>query len=299
MKILVTGRQGQLARSFAERADAQRNIQLIFAGRPDLDLAVPGSAARFIAALQPDIIVNAAAYTAVDQAEDEPALAHCINADAVGEIGKAAAEIGAAVIHISTDYIFDGTLDRRYREDDQPHPLNVYGASKLAGEEQLRSSGSKHLIVRTSWVVSPFGRNFVRTVVEAARTRDMLTVVADQRGKPTSALDLADAILAVIGRWAEGQANGLGRTFHVAGGGEASWNDVACEVMEECRRVGVASAQVKPILTSEWPTRAQRPLNSVLDCSRFDDEFGLSLPDWRASVRHIVGRLAAGAPLTG
>ncbi|HEX4762630.1 MAG TPA: dTDP-4-dehydrorhamnose reductase [Sphingomicrobium sp.] len=293
MKALVTGRHGQLARSLGERSANHPSIELEFAGRPEIDLAVEGSAAAAIARLRPNVVINAAAYTAVDQAEDEPELAMRINAQGAREVAEAADSIGAPIIQVSTDYVFDGTSERAYREDDETGPISVYGASKLRGEEAAREANPRHLIVRTSWVVSPFGRNFVRTMVEAARSREVLNVVDDQRGRPTSALDLADALLAILDRWAAGDMVGQGRTYHVANAGEASWFELAREIMDECRRVGAPAAEVRPIASSEWPTKAERPRNSVLDCSRFEEEFRWEMPDWRPSVRAIVRRLAA------
>lgn len=293
MKALVTGRHGQLARSLGERSANHPSIELEFAGRPEIDLAVEGSAAAAIARLRPNVVINAAAYTAVDQAEDEPELAMRINAQGAREVAEAADSIGAPIIQVSTDYVFDGTSERAYREDDETGPISVYGASKLRGEEAAREANPRHLIVRTSWVVSPFGRNFVRTMVEAARSREVLNVVDDQRGRPTSALDLADALLAILDRWAAGDMVGQGRTYHVANAGEASWFELAREIMDECRRIGAPAAEVRPIASSEWPTKAERPRNSVLDCSRFEEEFRWEMPDWRPSVRAIVRRLAA------
>ena len=293
MKALVTGRHGQLARSLGERSANHPSIELEFAGRPEIDLAVEGSAAAAIARLRPNVVINAAAYTAVDQAEDEPALAMRINAQGAREVAEAADSIGAPIIQVSTDYVFDGTSERAYREDDETGPISVYGASKLRGEEAAREANPRHLIVRTSWVVSPFGRNFVRTMIEAARSREVLNVVDDQRGRPTSALDLADALLAILDRWAAGDMVGQGRTYHVANAGEASWFELAREIMDECRRIGAPAAEVRPIASSEWPTKAERPRNSVLDCSRFEEEFRWEMPDWRPSVRAIVRRLAA------
>lgn len=293
MKALVTGRHGQLARSLGERSANHPSIELEFAGRPEIDLAVEGSAAAAIARLRPNVVINAAAYTAVDQAEDEPELAMRINAQGAREVAEAADSIGAPIIQVSTDYVFDGTSERAYREDDETGPISVYGASKLRGEEAAREANPRHLIVRTSWVVSPFGRNFVRTMVEAARSREVLNVVDDQRGRPTSALDLADALLAILDRWAAGDMVGQGRTYHVANAGEASWFELAREIMDECRRVGAPAAELRPIASSEWPTKAERPRNSVLDCSRFEEEFRWEMPDWRPSVRAIVRRLAA------
>lgn len=287
MRVLVTGTEGQLARSLAERARLHPEIELITVGRPQLDLEVPGSAAAAIAAAAPDIVINAAAYTAVDQAEDEPDRAFRINADAAGEVAAAAASAGAAVIHLSTDYVFNGEASGPYREDAIVDPLGVYGRSKLAGEEQVRAANPRHAIVRTAWVYSPFGRNFVKSIMAAAGVRDRLTVVDDQRGSPSSALDLADGLLAMIVR-----GGGWGETYHLAGAGEASWCDFAREIMSQCEANGLPHVPVDPIRTEDWPTRAVRPRNSVLDSAKFERTFGFVMPDWRASTRDVVQRLA-------
>ena len=291
MKILVTGRHGQLAESLEERSLGGDGVELHFAARPDVDLAVSGSLAAAIAKACPDLVINAAAYTNVDRAEEEPDLAFRLNADAAGEAAGAAADVGAAIIQLSTDYVFDGQLDRPYCEDDPVNPLNVYGASKAAGEERVRAANPRHLILRTSWVISPFGRNFVKTMVIAARDRDTLKVIDDQVGSPSSALDLADGLFALVRRWSAG-THGLGQTYHLAGSGSTSWNELARHVLAQCGRLGLPTAEVQPIRTEDWPTKAERPRNSVLDNGKFEREFEVRMPDWRASVDEIVKRLA-------
>jgi dTDP-4-dehydrorhamnose reductase len=286
VKILVLGREGQLARSLAEGA-AQSDHDFIFASRLDADLSSSGSAAAAIAGLQPDLVINAAAYTAVDKAEEEPALAFRINGEGAGEAAAAARDAGAPIIHMSTDYVFDGTASEPYREDAPANPLSVYGRSKLAGEEAVRAANSRHLILRTAWIYSPFGRNFVKTMVAAARDRDLLKVVADQQGSPTSAADLADAIMRIVDDGAD-----LSDTYHLAGSGAASWFDLASAVMAECRRLGLPATDVRPIRTADWPTKAARPAYAVLDCTRAERDLGVALPDWRRSVAATVERLA-------
>jgi dTDP-4-dehydrorhamnose reductase len=287
MKILVTGTEGQLARSLVERARLHAGIDFVAIGRPKLNMELPESAAAAIADAAPDVVINAAAYTAVDQAEDEPARAFRINADAAGEVAEAAARVGAAVIQLSTDYVFDGRGQGPYREDALVNPLGVYGRSKLAGEEQVRAANPRHAIVRTAWVYSPFGRNFVKSMMAAAGVRDRLAVVDDQRGSPTSALDLADGLLAMIEA-----GGGWGDTYHLAGQGTATWCEFAREIMRQCATIGLPHVPVDPIRTEDWPTRAARPRNSVLDSGKFEKAFGFVMPDWRASTRHIVERLA-------
>ena len=287
MRILVTGRDGQVARCLVEKAAAFSDLDLVTTSRTEADLSSSGSVAAAIAAVRPDLVINAAAYTAVDKAEEEPALAFRINAEGAGEAAAAARQAGAPIIQLSTDYVFDGLASEPYGEEAPANPLSVYGRSKLAGEEAVRAANPDHLILRTAWVYSPFGHNFVRTMVAAAREREELAVVADQQGCPTSALDLADAILTIARR-----GEGFGETWHLAGGGSASWCDLAAEVMANCRRRGLPAAEVRPISTAEWPTRAARPVFAVLDCTKAERDLGLRLPEWRRSVAETVERLA-------
>lgn len=289
----MTGRDGQLARSLIERAAELDSLTLVALGRPGLDLERPESIGPAIREARPDLVINAAAYTAVDQAEDEPERAFRINCDAAGEVAAAAAAAGAPIIQISTDYVFDGRSNRAYAEDAQTNPLGVYGNSKLAGEEAVRRANLDHLIVRTAWVYSPFGRNFLKTMMAAAERMDAVRVVADQKGNPTSALDLADGLLSIPRRWQEEKGVGLGNTYHLAGVGEASWAGFALAIFESYRATGLRAAQVVPIRTADWPTRAARPANSMLDSSRFDADFRFQMPLWRSSVTRTVERLAA------
>lgn len=292
MRILVTGSQGQLVRSLAERAEGRTGFELIVAARPELDLERPGSAGAIIAAAAPDVVINAAAYTAVDQAEDEPDRAMRINAEAAGEVAAAAKAAGAAVIQISTDYVFDGRADQPYAEDAPVNPLGAYGRSKREGELRVRAENPRHLIVRTAWVYSPFGSNFVRTMLRVGATRDKVTVVDDQRGNPSSALDLADGLLAIIDHWGQGRTTGIGETYHLAGSGEASWFEFARAIFAECRTLGLPFPEVEPIAGKDWPTRAARPANSRLDCRKFAADFGFAMPPWRQSLPPVIRRLA-------
>jgi dTDP-4-dehydrorhamnose reductase len=288
MRILVTGREGQVAQSLAERNPGH---ELVFAGRPELDLADPATIEATVARVRPELIVSAAAYTAVDKAEDEPELAMAVNGEGPAVLAAAAARIGAPVLHLSTDYVFDGSLDRPWREDDAVAPLGVYGASKLAGEEGVAASGAQYAIFRTAWVYSPFGANFVKTMLRVAETRDTLNVVEDQIGCPTSALDIADALYAVVDRWCQEPEQGANRIYHLAGTGETSWADFACAIFAVSRVRGGPSAEVTGIPTSAWPTRARRPANSRLDCSRFEQSFGHPMPRWQDSLGPVVARL--------
>ena len=289
MKILVTGRYGQLAQSLAARG----KDQVLLLGRPNLDLVVPGSARSAIIGASPDLVVNAAAYTAVDIAEGDESQAMRINAHAAGEVAGAARELGIPVIHISTDYVFGGKGSEPYTETAPTAPINAYGRTKLAGESMVRAANPSHLILRTSWLVSPFGHNFVRTMVDLGQQRDTLSVVADQIGSPTSAFDLADSIIAIAERFAERDCIDLGQTYHLSGSGIASWFDVAVAVQHELARLGCKSASVTPISTADWPTPAKRPAYAALDSTKFSRAFRITMPEWRVSIGAIVAGLVA------
>jgi dTDP-4-dehydrorhamnose reductase len=292
MRVLVTGEQGQLARSLTVRAAGISGLELETVGRPRLDLERPESIEEAVRAAAPDVIVNAAAYTAVDAAEDEPERAFRINAEAAGELAAAARRQGARIIQISTDYVFDGTGEGPYAETAPTRPIGVYGRSKLEGEQRVAQANPDHVVLRTAWVYSPYGHNFVKTMLGAATKRSELTVVADQQGNPTAAGDIADGILALVARWRETPGLGLGGTYHLAGTGVASWFEFATAIFEEARRNGLPAAAVKPIRTSDWPTRAARPANSVLDSRRFAADFGFRAPPWRESTAAVVAELA-------
>lgn len=291
MRALVTGSQGQLARALEEAFSAMPDIDLHAVGRPELDLAVAGRAERVIRGIRPNAVINAAAYTAVDKAEAEPEAAFAINASGAGEVAASAAAVGAPIIHLSTDYVFDGRANTPYVEDAPVNPINVYGRSKLAGEGAVRAATPQHLILRSSWIFSPFGHNFVKTMLRLAADRDEVRVVADQHGCPTGAASLASAITAILDCWKGGQPVGLGQTYHLAGAGACSWADLAEEVFAASRDAGGPSATVIPITTEEFPTPAPRPRYSVLDSSRFAQDFDFAMPRWQDEVRGVVQRL--------
>jgi len=296
MKVLVTGREGQLVRSLIERARDKVGLELITVGRPELDLENSASIERAVAAHGPNIVINAAAYTAVDQAEDEPERAFRINAQAAGEIAAAARRTGASVVQISTDYVFDGSAEGAYDEEAAVNPIGVYGRSKLEGEKQVRRENPDHAIVRTAWVYSPFSRNFLKTMVSLAASRDELTVVGDQVGSPSSALDLADGLLALLDCWRSTGSAARRGTYHLAGTGATTWAGFASRIMDECRAAGLPSAAVRPIRTEDWPTKAARPRNSVLHTDKFHRDFGYRAPAWEDGVAAVVGRLASREP---
>lgn len=290
LRIAVTGWTGQVVCAMLERVPV--GVEVVALRRPELDLAIPRTVAPVLRAARPDVIVNAAAYTAVDQAESEPDLAMRINGQAAGEAARAAATLGIPVIQLSTDYVFDGALDRPYREDDPTGPISAYGASKIAGEQAVAAATANHAILRTAWIYSPFGKNFVRTMLRLAETRDEVAVVADQTGCPTSALDIADAIFAVArnltGRTDEASLRGV---FHMSAAGEAVWADVAEAIFAERERLGGKPVRVKRIATADYPTPARRPANSRLDCNKLGLAHGVRLPEWQGSLRACVERL--------
>ena len=299
MRIAVTGRSGQVVSSLIERG-ASAGHEIVPIGRPELDLADADSVVRSLAAAHPDAVVSAAAYTAVDKAEGEPDLAHAINAGGAAAVARTAADLNVPLIHLSTDYVFDGESDRPWTEADGTAPTGAYGRSKRAGEEAILDAyGGGSAILRTAWVYSPFGSNFVRTMLGLAATRDEIAVVADQIGNPTSALDIADGVLQVADNLAADRDPALRGVFHMSGRGEASWADFARAVFAASAARGGPSAEVKAIGTSDYPTPARRPANSRLDCTKLAETHGVVLPDWREALPPVVGRLLADMGLSG
>lgn len=290
MKVFVIGKEGQLARALQERGACRPGMDILAFGRPHVDLEVPGSVGSAISSVAPDAVINAAAYTAVDQAEDEPERAFRINADAAGEAAAAALAIKARMVQISTDYVFDGSADCAYREDAPTNPLGVYGRSKLQGEEQVRAAKGEHLIVRTAWVYSPWGRNFVKMMLRLSGERNEVGVVDDQYGSPTSATELADALLTIMERWHDGVIP-TRNTYHIVGKGRCSWADLADETFRVSAAHGGPSAAVRRITTGEFPTKASRPRNSTLATMAFEEEFGFDLCNWQNSLENVVRQL--------
>lgn len=289
--ILVAGKTGQLARCLTEEA-ARRGVALIALGRPALDLADAPSLAGSVAAHVPRAIVNAAAYTAVDKAEAEPAHAMAVNRDGAEALAAAAARHRIPFIHVSTDYVFDGRKETPYREEDPPSPLGAYGRSKLEGEAAVRAAWPAAVILRTSWVYSAYGQNFVRTMLRLAETRDVVRVVDDQRGAPTAAADLAGAILDLLTHGAvkgDGEGGGI---YHLADAGETTWHGFAAAIFAGWARRGHRVPRLEPITTAQYPTPAQRPQNSRLDCSKIARAFGVRLPPWQASLERCLDELA-------
>ena len=303
LKILLTGKNGQVGHDL--NVMLPRLGEVVALGREDLDLSRPDEIRRVIREIRPDLIVNAAAYTAVDQAEREESLAQSVNADAPAIIAEEAKQISAMVVHYSTDYVFDGTKTSPYEEDDRTNPINAYGRTKLAGEQAIRESGANHLIFRTAWVYSTRGKNFLLTILRLATERDELRIVNDQIGAPTWSREIASATAQVLqrildrkagsSRWAE-----LSGTYHMTAAGETNWFDFANAILQEAKTKPTSSApwfaaatrskpfvvrSIVPISTSEYPTPARRPAYSVLSNSRLANTFDINLEDWHAQLQ--------------
>jgi len=292
MRLLITGWQGQLARSLVEAAAVRPEITALALGRPALDLCARPSILRTLTEHTPDIVINTAAYTAVDKAESEPEAAFKLNRDGAGMLAEAAALRGVPIIHISTDYVFDGTKPGPYVETDPTAPRNVYGASKLAGEQAVAAANWRHIILRTAWVHSPFGQNFVKTMLRLAATRPRLGVVADQHGNPTYAPHLAAAILDLAIKINTLKNNDISwGVYHAVGSGETTWHGLAQAVFARSKAAGGPVAESDPIPATAYPTPAARPANSRLDCGKLERAFAIRLPDWREGVEACVARL--------
>ena len=294
MKILLTGKNGQVG------FELQRSLaplgEIVAVDHADCDLSNPEAIRRLVRQTRPDIIVNPAAYTAVDRAESDETAAHAINAIAPGVIGEAAPAIGAVVVHYSTDYVFDGTGEGAYRESDTPNPQSVYGRTKLAGEQALQASGADHLIFRTSWVFGAHGGNFAKTMLRLAGEREVLKVVADQYGAPTPAALLADATAQVLGRLQREGRNGFPfGLYHLVADGVTTWHAYAQAVVSAAAAAGkplkIAAADIEAIPSSAYPVPAPRPANSRLNTDQFRQAFGLRLPPWEEGLAHVLQQL--------
>jgi dTDP-4-dehydrorhamnose reductase len=292
MRLLVTGGTGQVARAIGAQAP-----KAVVVGRPDFDFDRPETIAACFRRAAPELVVNAAAYTAVDLAEDEEDAANRANSDGPGELARLCAAAGIPLIHISTDYVFDGTKAGPYVETDPVAPQGVYGRSKLNGEHAVLYACPHAIILRTAWVYAARGKNFVLTMLNAARQRPELRVVADQVGCPTLADDLATVVLAIAARIErDGWRDEFAGVFHSAGSGETSWHGFAEAIFELAAPYGVPVPKVVPIATADWPTKAKRPANSRLDCSKLERVFGLRLPHWRESLAQTVNTVCAATP---
>jgi len=291
--ILITGGSGQLAHALAAEAKA-RGVGFVLVGRPDCDFDRPETLGATFAQAAPALVINAAAYTAVDAAEDDPDAAFRANRDGPARLAALCAAAAVPLIHVSTDYVFDGAKGAPYLETDPTNPTGVYGASKLAGEEAVLASPAQALILRTAWVYAARGKNFVRTMLGAARAGRELRVVADQRGAPTASEALAPVILDIAARLGGAWPAEWRGIFHAAGEGEATWHEFATAIFAEAARFGLPPPRVTAITTAEWPTRAKRPADSRLDCGKLARVFGLALPPWRDSLARVVAALHGG-----
>jgi dTDP-4-dehydrorhamnose reductase len=294
MRLLLTGKNGQVGFELQRSLAPLGEVRAV--GSAECDLADESAVRALVRDFAPDVIVNPAAYTAVDRAESEPDRATVVNSRAPAVLGEEASRLGATVIHFSTDYVFDGESPRPYRESDPANPQGVYGATKLSGERALAAATSRHLILRTSWVVGAHGANFAKTMLRLAAERDELRVVADQYGAPTSAALLADLTAHLVRQLQREGADGFPYgLYHVAGGGDTNWCDYARFVLEEALAAGrslkTRPESVQAITTAEYPTPARRPANSRLDTSSFREAFGLVLPPWQDGVRHILRQI--------
>ena len=289
-RILLLGAGGQVGREIAGRA-GEAGHDLVALDHAGLDITDAAALSRALATARPEVVINAAAYTAVDRAESEPERAHLINAVAPGLIAQACAEQGAALIHLSTDYVFDGTKKGAYVESDPVAPLGLYGASKEAGERAVRAGLARHLIIRTSWVYGIHGANFLKTMLRLASERDRLTIVADQRGCPTATRDIAEGLLATAPLLAAGTlAPG---TYHLAGSGVASWFDFAAAIVERAGLHTGRHPEIVPIATVDYPTPARRPANSELSSEAFAQASGFRAARWQDRVAEVVDQLLA------
>lgn len=284
MKLLVFGQTGQVAQELARRVPD--GVRAVFLSRDRADLSDPGACAAAIAAADADAVINAAAWTAVDKAEAEEAVAMVVNGAAPAAMARASAARGVPFVHISSDYVFDGAGDQPFGEDHPTGPLGAYGRSKLAGEVGVQAAGGRHVILRTSWVFSAHGANFVKTMLRLGRDRESLNVVADQVGGPTPASAIADAVFVAAQAMVNGAAGG---TYHFSGAPDVSWAAFAREIMQQAG----LGCQVNEIPTTAYPTPAIRPLNSRLNCDGFARDFGVMRPDWRAGLDDILQELSA------
>jgi dTDP-4-dehydrorhamnose reductase len=292
MRLFVIGTEGQVARSLREAASRSDNIVFGFGARPELDLLRPASIAKALADFRPDLVVNPAAYTAVDKAESEPDQAFALNRDGARAVAAAAADRDVPVIHLSTDYVFDGKKKEPYSETDPVGPQGVYGRSKLEGELAVAEANPRHIVLRTAWVYAPFGSNFVRTMLRLMAERDRLRVVDDQSGCPTYAPDIAGAIIAIAQKWAD---SGWHSTYtgitHIAGPDVRTWCGFAREIVQGAAERGGRPIPVDPISTSDYPTPATRPANSCLSSERLEAIFGVRLRPLENSLADCLDRL--------
>ncbi len=295
-KILLTGVNGQVGHALKLKFPEYEVTALT---REQLDLAKVHDIRRIVREVKPDLIINPAAYTAVDKAESENELAHAINAIAPQILAEESARLGAGLIHFSTDYVYDGRKESAYVEDDEVNPVSAYGRSKLAGEDAIRSVGLPHLILRTSWVYGAYGKNFLKTILRLAAERDSLRIVADQFGAPTSSESIADGVIALVEAWQPAQENQTG-IYHYTNAGSTSWHGFSCEILNEYNRLASNNNwpalkaridDITAITTSEYPTPAPRPANSRLNNTKLKQVFNIELPSWQAGLQQVMATL--------
>ena len=295
-KILLTGVNGQVGHALLPKLS---HYQVVALSRSELDLSNQDEIRRVLREIKPNLIINPAAYTAVDKAESEPEVAYAINAESARTLAEEAAKLGAALMHFSTDYVYDGKKSAPYVETDATNPMGVYAKSKLAGEEAIRAVGLPHLILRTSWVYGAYGKNFLKTIVRLASERDSLRIVADQIGAPTSSESIADAILKLVEHWQPAQENQSG-IYHFTNTGSTSWHGFACEIVNEYHKLGIAPAlktrveNIAAITTADYPTPAARPANSRLDNTKLKQTFRIELPTWQQALHDVMQSLKEG-----
>lgn len=288
--VFVAGKSGQLARCLAAVASCC-DVRVVTAGRPEFDIQDGNSIDRIINDVAPQAVINAAAYTAVDKAESEPEHCYAINRDGAGQLAATAWRRGVPFIHVSTDYVFDGCQSSPYREDDDTAPLGAYGRSKQEGEAAVLAAHPEAIVVRTSWLYSSFASNFVTTMLKLGHARSVVRVVADQHGCPTSAHDLASALLDIARQVSQAAGADRAGVYHLAGTGQTTWCGLAAKVFANGKNRGWRVPVLEPITTAEYPTPARRPANSVLDCAKIKRSFGIELPPWSESVAACVNRL--------
>ncbi len=288
--LLITGASGQLGRALAGLA-ARRQLGFTAVGRPEFDFSYPETLARCLRLARPAVVLNAAAYTAVDAAERDTAAAEQANHHGPALLAALCAKADIALLHVSTDYVFDGLKGAPYVEDDTPDPAGVYGMSKRAGEVAILESAARAVILRTSWVYSAHGRNFARTMLNAARRHGQLRVVSDQKGTPTAAGDLAAAMLDIAAMLQAEWRDAYRGIYHASSAGETTWHGFACAIFEAAARFGLPMPVVDAITTADWPTPAKRPMDSRLDCTRLAQRFGCRLPHWQDALPGTVQQL--------
>lgn len=281
-KIWVTGSKGQLGREIFLQKDKLGDCRFLFTDIEELDLTDKDAVVKFAKAENPDWIINCAAYTAVDKAEEEPELAFAINRDIPANLSEAAKLVDATLIHISTDYVFDGSSKKPYTEEDLPNPVSVYAESKYSGEQEALKN-SRNIVIRTSWLYSSHGKNFLKTMLRLGGEKEQIGVVSDQFGSPTSAADLAGALLQIIS-FAETHPGSNGGIYHYANEGSCNWFEFATAIME----IAGLNCKVNPIPTSQYPTPARRPVNSIMSKEKIKAVFGLWIPDWKKSLREVL-----------